>query len=76
MANSIVSIRHLAKQFGSFQALTEINLQVQQGDIYGFLGQNGAGKSTTMRCMLSLIRPDAGEIELFGLSLSKHREEI
>jgi ABC-2 type transport system ATP-binding protein len=76
MANTIVSIRHLAKQFGSFQALKEINLEVKQGDIYGFLGQNGAGKSTTMRCMLSLIRPDAGDIELFGLSLSKHREAI
>lgn len=76
MSQSIVSIRHLSKSFGSFQALKEINLHVNQGDIYGFLGQNGAGKSTTMRCMLSLIRPDAGEIELFGQSLNTHREAI
>ena len=76
MSNAIVSIRQLSKRFGPFQALKEINLQVEQGDIYGFLGQNGAGKSTTMRCMLSLIRPDAGEIELFGQSLTTNREAI
>ena len=76
MSNAIVFIRQLSKRFGPFQALKEINLQVEQGDIYGFLGQNGAGKSTTMRCMLSLIRPDAGEIELFGQSLTTNREAI
>jgi len=76
MSQTIVSIRKLSKQFGTFQALKEINLQVEQGDIYGFLGQNGAGKSTTMRCMLSLIRPDAGEIKLFGQSLNTQREAI
>jgi ABC-2 type transport system ATP-binding protein len=52
MIDSIISIQHLAKKFGSFQAVSDINIQVNRGDVYGFLGPNGAGKSTTMRCML------------------------
>lgn len=76
MSNSIVSIRHLAKNFASFQALRDVNIHVEKGDVYGFLGPNGAGKSTTLRCMLSLIRPDSGNISLFGLPLSSNRNAI
>ncbi|MFN9959593.1 MAG: ATP-binding cassette domain-containing protein, partial [bacterium] len=76
MIDSIISIQHLAKKFGSFQAVSDINIQVNRGDIYGFLGPNGAGKSTTMRCMLSLIKPDAGKISLFGLPLASNRTAI
>ena len=70
MIDSIISIQQLAKKFGSFQAVSDINIQVNRGDVYGFLGPNGAGKSTTMRCMLSLIKPDSGKIALFGLPLA------
>jgi ABC-type multidrug transport system ATPase subunit len=76
MSDSIISIQHLAKNFGSFQAVRDVNIQVNRGDVYGFLGPNGAGKSTTMRCMLSLIQPDAGDISLFGLALASHRTAI
>jgi ABC-type multidrug transport system ATPase subunit len=76
MSDSIISIQHLAKNFGSFQAVRDVNIQVNRGDVYGFLGPNGAGKSTTMRCMLSLIKPDAGDISLFGLPLASNRTEI
>lgn len=76
MIDSIISIQHLAKKFGSFQAVSDINIQVNRGDVYGFLGPNGAGKSTTMRCMLSLIKPDAGKISLFGLPLASNRTAI
>ena len=69
MIDSIISIQHLAKKFGSFQAVSDINIQVNRGDVYGFLGPNGAGKSTTMRCMLSLIKPDAGKISLLACRL-------
>jgi ABC-type multidrug transport system ATPase subunit len=76
MSDSIISIQHLAKNFGSFQAVRDVNIQVNRGDVYGFLGPNGAGKSTTMRCMLSLIKPDAGDISLFGMPLTSNRTQI
>ena len=76
MSDSIISIQHLAKNFGSFQAVRDVNIHVNRGDVYGFLGPNGAGKSTTMRCMLSLIQPNAGEISLFGLPLAANRSAI
>ena len=49
---------------------------MEKGDVYGFLGQNGAGKSTTIRMLLTLIEPTEGSIEIFGLELKKHRKEI
>ena len=76
MSDSIISIQHLAKNFGTFKAVRDVNIQVNRGDVYGFLGPNGAGKSTTMRCMLSLIQPDAGDISLFGLPLASNRTKI
>ena len=72
----IVSIAHLVKNFGTFQAIKDVSLSVYPGDVYGFLGPNGAGKSTTMRCMLSLIHPDGGNIELFGKNIATERHAI
>lgn len=76
MSESIIEVRHLAKSFGSFEAVKDVSFTVNRGDVFGFLGPNGAGKSTTIRCMLSLIAPDKGEILLFGKPLSGHRESI
>lgn len=72
----IIKVQHLAKNFGSFQAVKDVSFSVNKGDVFGFLGPNGAGKSTTIRCMLSLIKPDNGQIQLFGKDLHKHRNEI
>lgn len=72
----IVNVSGLTKQFGSFTAVNQLSFSVQKGDVYGFLGQNGAGKSTTIRMLLTLIAPTEGNIELFGLSLQAHRKEI
>jgi ABC-type multidrug transport system ATPase subunit len=72
----IIKVQHLAKNFGSFQAVRDVSFTVNKGDVFGFLGPNGAGKSTTIRCMLSLIKPDNGQIQLFGKDLHKHRNEI
>ena len=66
----ILSVKNLNKSFGDFKAVNNINLQVNQGDIYGFLGPNGAGKSTTLRMILGLIKPDNGEILINGKSNS------
>jgi ABC-type multidrug transport system ATPase subunit len=53
-----------------------LSFTVRRSDIYGFLGQNGAGKSTTIRMLLTLIAPSSGEIKLFGMNLRTHRKEI
>jgi ABC-type multidrug transport system ATPase subunit len=72
----MLSITHLSKSFGSFQAVSDLSFAVNEGEVYGFLGQNGAGKSTTIRMILSLIQPTGGNIEVFGRSLFTDREYI
>jgi ABC-2 type transport system ATP-binding protein len=61
-----VEARGLVKTYGRIRAVDGVDLTVSAGDIYGFLGPNGAGKTTAMRMMLGLLRPDEGEIRLFG----------
>jgi ABC-type multidrug transport system ATPase subunit len=72
----IVQVTDLTKQFKNLTAVDELSFSVNEGDVYGFLGQNGAGKSTSIRMMLTLIEPTSGEIEIFGMKLAKHRREI
>lgn len=74
--NSIIQLSHLSKSFGDFKAVDDLNLEVHQGDVFGFLGPNGAGKSTTIRMMLSLIKPTVGTISIFGKNLFESRNEI
>jgi ABC-type multidrug transport system ATPase subunit len=73
---SIIEVQHLSKQFKELRAVDELSFTVNEGDVYGFLGQNGAGKSTTIRMLLTLITPTDGQIELFGYNLFTHRKEI
>ncbi len=72
----IIAARHLFKHFKEILAIDNLSFSVTSGEIYGFLGQNGAGKSTTIRMLLTLVKPTSGEIEIFGLNLEKHRKEI
>jgi ABC-type multidrug transport system ATPase subunit len=72
----LISVNGLVKQFEEVKAVDNLSFSVYPGDIYGFLGQNGAGKSTTIRMLLTLITPTAGEIEMFGYTLPNHRSEI
>src|SRR6476660_2039816 len=72
----IIAARNLFKQFNEIKAVDDLSFSVPEGNIYGFLGQNGAGKSTTIRILLTLISPTSGEIEIFGMDLKKHRKEI
>ena len=74
--SQIINVKGLTKTFGSVKAVDELSFSVDQGLVYGFLGQNGAGKSTTIRMLLTLIKPDHGEIEIFGKNLFRHRNEI
>lgn len=72
----LVLVQHLSKHFGNFKAVEDLSFSVNEGDVYGFLGQNGAGKSTSLRMMLSLIKPTGGEVSIFGYPLRTHRKEI
>lgn len=74
--SAIVTVSCLSKHFGSLKAVDDLSFSVEASDIYGFLGQNGAGKSTTIRMLLSLVAPTSGRMELFGLDLKTHRREI
>lgn len=74
--NTIIAVSHLAKNFGTFEAVKDVSFTVNKGDVFGFLGPNGAGKSTTIRCLLSLIQPDRGSIKLFGKTLEQDRSSI
>jgi ABC-type multidrug transport system ATPase subunit len=74
--SSIISVHNLSKQFKDTKAVDDLSFTVNEGDVYGFLGQNGAGKSTTIRMLLTLIKPSTGDISLFGKKLNTHRSEI
>jgi len=65
-STEILSFDKIAKSFGSVRVLENLNLSVKQGEIYGFLGRNGAGKSTAIRIMMGITGPDRGEVRLFG----------
>ncbi len=72
----VLEVNHLSKKFNEVNAVDDLSFTVNESDIYGFLGQNGAGKSTTIRMLLTLIKPTAGEIRIFGKDLASHRNEI
>ncbi len=72
----IIKVTDLSKHFKEITAVDHLSFSVNPGDVYGFLGQNGAGKSTTIRMLLSLAEPSEGRIEIFGMELKKHRKEI
>ncbi len=64
---AVIQTERLTKAYGAHRGITELDLDVQQGEIFGFLGPNGAGKTTTMRVLLDLIRPTSGRAEVFGI---------
>src|SRR5881394_2567016 len=66
---AVVQTEGLTKHFGAFKAVQDLNLDVQEGDLYGFLGPNGSGKTTTMRMILRLIRATSGRVRLFGMDV-------
>jgi ABC-type multidrug transport system ATPase subunit len=63
---SLLEVRDLSKNFGTFEAVKDLSFTVNEGDVYGFLGQNGAGKSTTLRMLLKLITPTTGNFYFSG----------
>ena len=73
---TILRVNQVTKKFGSFSALDGIDLDVRQGEIYGFIGPNGAGKTTTIRILLGILQASSGTAEVFGLDAWRHAVEI
>lgn len=71
-----ITVENLTKTYGSQKAVDDISFRVKTGEILGFLGPNGAGKSTTMKIITCFISPTEGSVQLDGLDIKKHSEEV
>ncbi|MEL6113889.1 ABC transporter ATP-binding protein [Photobacterium sp. SP02] len=76
MSELAIKATGLTRRFGDFTAVNKLNLQVPRGHIYGFLGPNGCGKSTTLRMLTGLLSPSEGEIEVLGLRIPEQAEAL
>ena len=76
LSMAVIKVENISKNFGALKAVDNLSFEVEAGQVFGFLGQNGSGKSTTIRMLLSLIHPSSGSIELFGKSIQKNRASI
>lgn len=73
---SVITVNGLTKKFGSFTAVDNISFDVRRGEIFGFLGANGAGKTTAMRILCGLSRPTAGRAEVAGYDVCTQPEQV
>lgn len=73
---SVLEINNLTKRFGKFEALSKLNMRVEEGEIFGFIGPNGSGKSTTIKTMLGQLKPSSGSVTLFGKDAFKEAVAI
>src|SRR4029078_558310 len=76
MSNKAIICKDLTKQFGGFKAVDHITFDVDQGEIFGFLGANGAGKTTAMRMLCGLSFPTSGEASVAGFHVYRQQEKI
>jgi ABC-2 type transport system ATP-binding protein len=76
MENQVITVRNLVKKFGSFLANDNLNFEVYKGEIFGFLGANGAGKTTAIRILSALSMPTSGEVTVAGFDAYKQPEMI
>lgn len=76
MEQYLIETRELTRSFGAQLAVNNLNLEVPAAGVYGFLGPNGAGKTTAIRMLLGLIRPNSGEVRLFGEPLIANRQSL
>jgi ABC-2 type transport system ATP-binding protein len=76
MEDKVITVRNLVKKFGSFTANDDLNFDVYKGEIFGFLGANGAGKTTAIRILSGLSKPTSGKVEVSGFDAMKQSEQI
>ena len=73
---SVIAVSHLTRRFGDFVAVDDVSFDVRQGEIFGFLGANGAGKSTTIRMLCGLLRPTSGSATVSGIDVARDPEGV
>jgi drug efflux transport system ATP-binding protein len=76
MSAPVIRARGLTKKFGDFTAVESVELAVERGTVFAFLGANGSGKSTTIRMLIGLLRPTAGTIEVDGVDVIRHPRRV
>lgn len=76
MSYSVIEVENLTKQFAGFRAVDSISFNVERGEIFGFLGANGAGKTTAIRMLCGLSRPSAGKATVAGIDISHSPEKV
>ena len=74
--DAVIKVDHLTKKFGVFTAVDSISFEVQKGEIFGFLGANGAGKTTAMRMLCGLLTPTSGKASVAGFDISTETEKV
>ena len=76
MNDKVIRIDNLVKRYGNFVALDHLKLEINEGEIFGLLGPNGSGKTTTISCLLALLKYDKGEIDIFGEKMTPDSYEL
>lgn len=76
MSENCIKVRNVTKSFSGRKVVDDLSFDVRKGEVFGLLGHNGAGKSTTIEMILGLKKPDYGELTILGLEAAKHRKEI
>lgn len=76
MAQPAISVEGLSKRYGKVVAVDGVSFEVAQGEIFGLLGRNGSGKTTTVECLQGLRRPDAGRLSVLGLDPRRRGDEL
>ncbi len=76
MSELVIEASKLSRNFGDLKAIQELDLEVEKGRIYGFLGPNGCGKTTAIRLLTGLLKPSAGEVQVLGFNLPRDAEKL
>ena len=76
MSTAVIKVENLTRRFGDFVAVDHINFEVQPGEVVGYLGPNGSGKTTTIRMLLGLLEPSEGEAKVLGFDAFKQSEQV
>jgi ABC-2 type transport system ATP-binding protein len=75
-SRAVIEVRGLTKRFGAFTAVDQVSFEVRPGEILGYLGANGAGKSTTIRMLCGLLAPTAGQVVVAGVDVGRHPQRV
>ena len=74
--STILRTRDLTKKYGSKVVVDNLNIEIEEGEVFGLLGPNGAGKSTTMNMICDIVKPTLGSVEFYGKDFKKNRKEL